>query len=61
LQELIGKLIELQVRPVSATLTYTARITGFDKLHFWFTDKFGTKYGFRRIDLIETKEVKDDE
>ena len=60
MEHLIGKLIELQIQvPGRKVLFYLARITNFDATHFYFTDRYGGRYGFRRKDLQELKELQE--
>ena len=60
IEHLLGKRCELVFMVNLKPLHFKAMIDAVDETHIYFTDKFNNKYGFRRSDLAEIKELIDD-
>jgi hypothetical protein len=59
MEHLLNKVCLITVKTRERLLYYIAEVIAFDDTHFYFVDKFGKEYGFRRSDLILIKDVRD--
>jgi hypothetical protein len=57
MEHLIGRLCELTFQINGKSLYFLANVDIIDDTHIYFTDKFNNKFGFRKSDLMEIKEV----